>query len=150
MEEEVFRFSNRFQVGYGIAVVLVSIFLFFVVQGTERLIVAIIALIFGLFVVAGWFLSPQSLTLTGSNLRVQYSFGERSYSAQDVRAVTLEKSLSRYGYLLYVKIQLKTGGRLKFIHPETDRMYLSIKRWHEQNVRPDSFLMDIPNPDSQD
>jgi len=67
----------------------------------------------------------------------------------DIRTVTLEKQLSKYGYLSYIQIQLKTGRRLKFTHPETKQMYQAIRRWQEQNIQPASSIAGFPNHDSQ-
>lgn len=132
-----FEFANKFQLGMGIGILLValSVFSFFILDGYPRIIVSSLAFLFGIGVIASWLVSPQSITLEGSRMLVRYYRREESYSVEDIRSVSLEKQVARYGYLYFVQILLKTGKKLKLTDPELNRMYLSIKRWHERGSK---------------
>lgn len=131
-----FQFAKSFQLGIGILLAALSVFLFFILDGYPGVIFSGLALLFGIGVIASWLSFPQSITLEGDRMLVRYYRREVSYSREDIRSVSLEKQLARYGYLYFVHIHLKTGKQLKLTYPEVNQMYLSIKRWHEQRPQP--------------
>lgn len=124
---------SLFIVGFGLCIIAVSVFLFFVSEEFER-IFSLILFALGVFVILYWFLSPKRLTLESKSLIVGYLFKEVSYSAEEIQSVSLEKRRTREGYVYLVQINLKSG---KKIRPPTFKQgstltYQILRRWHQR------------------
>lgn len=123
-------------VGVGLAVIAISAFIFFAAREMEEVstISALIFLALGLFIIASWFLAPQSILLEDQTMVVAYLFREVTYTAGDITSVALEKRRTRNGYVYFVQVNLKTGKPLKLsgFWLGSVLMYQILKRWHDK------------------
>jgi hypothetical protein len=129
--------GNIAVVGVGLAMMgISSVFVFYLIGEIETFSIIFASIFFamGIFVIANWFLSPQSILLENQTMLVLYLFREMTYTASEINSITLEKRKTRNGYIYFVQINLKIGKSLKpsGFKLGSALMYQILKRWHEK------------------
>src|SRR6266498_4029357 len=126
---------SLFIFGFGLFLIVISILLFFVSEGSDK-IYSLIFLAIGLFVIGNWFLSPKRLTLENKTLMLNYFFKEISYSADDIDSISLEKRRTKNGYVYFAQINLKSAKKIKLptFKQGTALTYQILKRWHAKAI----------------
>lgn len=134
-------------VGVGLAVIAISAFIFFAAREVEEVSIlsALIFFTLGLFIIASWFLAPQSILLEDQTMVVAYLFREVTYTAGNITSITLEKRRTRNGYVYFVQVNLKTGKPLKLsgFWSGSVLMYQILKRWHGKASSKRQFATNI-------
>lgn len=122
--------------GFGLFLIAIPVFLFFAAGEVDRLFSFFLFGV-GALVIAGWFLSPKSLTLESRNLTIRYLFKEVSHSVGDIRSISLDRQRTKNGYMYCVRIDLISGKSIKlsgFKH-DAPLTYHILKRWHGKATR---------------
>ncbi len=122
--------------GSGLLFIAASVFWFFGAEESEKVFPLILFGI-GVFVIAIWFFAPKRLTLESKALMIGYFFKEESYSAGDIDSISLEKQRTRNGYIYFVRINLRSGKKIKLptFNQGVPLTYQILKRWHEKAIR---------------
>jgi hypothetical protein len=124
-------------VGAGLAMMgISSVFVFYMAGEVEtfNIILASIFFAMGIFIIAYWFLSPQSILLENQTVVVLYLFKEMHYAVSDINSITLEKRQTRNGYIYFAQVNLTKGKPLKLSGFKLGSvlMYQILKRWHDK------------------
>ena len=124
---------------FGLLIIILSVFAFFVPEEGFDRIFAVILFPLGVYVIVYWFLSPKSIALEDRTLLVMYFFKEVSYPAEDIRFISLEKIITRDGYVYFPQLNLKSGKKIKLSGFKQGSVitYQILKRWHEKATSKD-------------
>lgn len=124
-------------VGLGLLIMAGSVLLFFVTKEFDR-VFSLILFVVGIAIIVSWFLAPKSLTLESKDLMIGYFFKEVPYSAGDINSISLEKQTTRNGYIYFVRVNLKSGKKIKLptFKEGVPLTYQVLKRWHAKAAQP--------------
>lgn len=120
----------------GLLIMAIAGLVFFATEESDK-VFSLIPFIVGVAVIVTWFLAPKSLTFESKDLMIGYLFKEVSYSAGDIASISLEKQSTRNGYVYFVRINLKSGKKIKLptFKQGVPLTYQILKRWYEKATR---------------
>ena len=125
---------NTVVLGSGLFIIVISIVLFFVFKGFDK-IFSLPLLVLGGYILASWFSAPRRLTLDSKKLIVGYLSKEEMYAADDISSIAyMSKRKSKSGYINFVQINLRAGDHIQvsvFEHGNAFA-YQILKRWHKK------------------
>ena len=125
---------NLLIVGFSLFLIIVfSVFMFSLSEEFEK-ISSVILVALGVWLLVAWFLSPKSIGLEDRTLLVIYFFKEVSYSVEDIRFVSLEKTRTKEGYVYFPQLNLTSGKKIKLPGFKQGSIftYQILKRWHQK------------------
>jgi hypothetical protein len=129
------RLRNMVILGSGLLITVISIVLFFVFEGFEK-IFPLPFLALAAYILDNWFSAPRRLMLENKNLIVGYLFKEESYSVDDISSISYNrrKRKPRAEYINFIQINLRSGKNIQFSLFEHGNAfaYHILKRWHEK------------------
>jgi hypothetical protein len=104
---------NLLIVGFGLLIIVFSVFMFSVPEEEFDKIFSVILFALGVYLIVSWFFSPKSVALENRTLLLIYFLKEVSYSAEDIRFISLEKTRTKDGYVYFPQLNLKSGKKIK-------------------------------------
>jgi hypothetical protein len=128
--------ANLYILGFGLFLIIAfSVFMFSLSEEFEKISSAILVAM-GVWLLVSWFLSPKSIALEDRTLLVMHFFKEVSYSAEDIRFISLEKTRTKDGYVYFPQLNLKSGKKIKLpgFKQGTVITYQVLKKWHEKAI----------------
>ncbi|MBE0671598.1 MAG: hypothetical protein IH588_13505 [Anaerolineales bacterium] len=119
-----------------VALFVIGTGFFLLTQPGAGTVVFIFFLIMALFVAYVTFSMPKSLNLEGDTLFINYFFGEKSFRAHEIAALSLNYTQTRNGKNYFVRVDLtnKKYTRISGIGPNLPVVLLVLRNWHKKYV----------------
>lgn len=119
-----------------VALFVIGTGFFLLTQPGAGTVVFIFFLIMALFVAYVTFSMPKSLNLEGDTLFIKYFFGEKSFRAHEIAALSLNYTQTRNGKNYFVRVDLtnKKYTRISGIGPNLPVVLLVLRNWHKKYV----------------
>ena len=126
--------GSIFFLGFGLLLLLASIFLFFTLD-EAGIIFGLVLALFGLILIGSWLLGAQRLELESQTMTIVYLYKKVSYTTSDISSITLKKQRTRNGYVYFVQADLQSGKKLRIpsFKQGSTLTYQILKRWHSKS-----------------
>jgi hypothetical protein len=120
-------FAGLVAIGFGIFIYL---------DTKEFVFPLIFAFVIGLVIIGMAVFAPQSVTIDGNSIIVNYLFNQKTLRANEIDSISLGYTQTRNGKNYYVQITQKSGGNIRIsnVKPNLPVAYHVLKNWHKKNA----------------